>query len=162
MKYKCVNELDKFIFRDAQVKKCEYSPEQLTVEAVGVVAKYDNSCNETLTERYIDAACMRLKNPVITKFFLEGAKYYDANGVLQEEVPDHNIPAGDYGETFRVLGGGRIFVLTPKEAAQEGKLCCELAVDVGEEDTDTYWVEVEFDKAIVEWNNFLNKTVQEG
>lgn len=162
MKYKCVNELDKFIFCDAEVKKCEYSSEQLLAEAVGVVAKYDNSCNETLTERYIDAACMRLKNPVITKFFLEGAKYYDANGVLQKAVSDQDIPTGDYEKTFRLLEGGSIFVLTPKAASQEGKMCCEVAVDVGEEDTDTYWFEVEFDKAVVEWNNFLNKTVQEG
>lgn len=160
MKYKCVNELDKFIFRDAEVKKCEYCPELLKLEAAGVAAKYDNSCNETLTDRYIDATTVRFKNPLITKFFLEGAKYYDANGVLEKEVPDQDIPVEEYEKTFRILNGGSIFVLTPKKAVREGKLCCEAAVDVGEE--DTYWFEIEFDKVVAEWNNFLNKVMQEG
>lgn len=160
MKYKCVNELDTFSFWGAQVQKCEYNTDLLMMEVVGVVAKYSNPCNETFADRYIDKTCVRFKNPNIRKFFLEGAKYYDANNVLQEEVADQDVAEDAYEETFHFLEGGAIFVMTPKDAAQEGKLCCEIAIDVGEE--DTYWIEAEFDRAVLEWNNFLNKAQQEG
>ena len=44
--------------------------------------------------------------------------------------------------------------MTPKPAKNGGTCCCEIAVDVEE---DTYWIEVEFEKAVVEWEHFLNK-----
>ena len=80
MKYKCVNELDKFMFQDAEVKKMEFNPGLMTMVLLGVAAR-------------------------------------------------HNNPSND-------------------------ECCCEIAVDVEE---DTYWVEVEFEKAVVEWEHFLNK-----
>lgn len=92
---------------------------------------------------------------MITKFLLEGAKYYDANNVLQREVPDQDIPEGQFKEIFKkIQEDGKVFVVTPKPAKNGGECCCEIAVDVEE---DTYWVEVEFEKAVVEWEHFLNK-----
>ena len=158
MKYKCVNDLDKFSFRDAQMKKCEYNPGLMNWEIVGAVAKYNNPSNDTMVDRYIDTTYVRLKNPVITKFILEGAKYYDANGVLQKEVPDQEIPKEDYQKIFGLLTDVCIFVITPKAASQGGQFCCEVAVDVEE---DTYWFEVEYEKVILEWEHLLNKAAQE-
>ena len=109
----------------------------------------------TLTDRYLDDTELRFKSPVITRFLLEGAKYYDANNVLQREVPDQDIPEEQFKEIFRkIQEDGKVFVVTPKPAKNGGACCCEIAVDVEE---DTYWIEVEFEKAVVEWEHFLNK-----
>ena len=152
MKYKCVNELDKFMFQDAEVKKMEFNPGLMTMVLLGV-ARHNNPSNDTLVDRYLDDTEIRFKSPVITKFLLEGAKYYDANNVLQREVPDQDIPEGQFKEIFKkIQEDGKVFVVTPKPAKNGGECCCEIAVE-----EDTYWVEVEFEKAVVEWEHFLNK-----
>ena len=33
----------------------------------------------------------------------------------------------------------------------------ELAEEIMDVEEDTYWIEVEFEKAVVEWEHFLNK-----
>ena len=125
------------------------------IQQLGVAAKHNNPSNDTLTDRYLDDTELRFKSPVITRFLLEGAKYYDANNVLQREVPDQDIPEEQFKEIFRkIQEDGKVFVVTPKPAKNGGACCCEIAVDVEE---DTYWIEVEFEKAVVEWEHFLNK-----
>lgn len=158
MKYKCVNNLDTFVFHDARVEKSAYNPGVLEMEFLGAVAKFNNPCNETMADRYIDNVTFRAKNPTITKFFLEGAKYYNADDVLEREVPDEDVTEDAYTETFRSLKDGYVFVLNEKKAEEEGKICFEAAVDV---EDDTYWVEVVCDKVVLEWNNFQNRTGQE-
>ena len=98
MAFKCVNELDKFMFQDAEVKKMELNPGLMTMVLLGVAAKHNNPSNDTLTDRYLDDTELRFKSPVITRFLLEGAKYYDANNVLQREVPDQDIPEEQFKE----------------------------------------------------------------
>lgn len=155
MKYKCVNELDKFMFQDAEVKKMKFNQGLMTMVLLGVAARHNNPSNDTLVDRYLDDTEIRFKSPVITRFLLEGAKYYDANNVLQREVPDQDISENQYKEIFQKMQeDGKVFVVTPKPAKNGGECCCEIAVDVEE---DTYWVEVEFEKAVVEWEHFLNK-----
>lgn len=157
MKYKCINELDKFMFQDADVIKFNWTPEVLTMELAGAAARHNNPANDLLTDRYLDDTQMRLRAPRLTRFFLEGAKYYNADNLLVEEVPDQEIPQEERAQTFAKLSGGRVFVITPKDAFTEGLLCCEMAIDVGE---DTYWLELEYEKAVVEWEHFLNKVQQ--
>ena len=103
MAFKCVNELDKFMFQDAEVKKMELNPGLMTMVLLGVAAKHNNPSNDTLTDRYLDDTELRFKSPVITRFLLEGAKYYDANNVLQREVPDQDIPEEQFKEIFRKI-----------------------------------------------------------
>ena len=49
MAFKCVNELDKFMFQDAEVKKMELNPGLMTMVLLGVAAKHNNQSNDTLT-----------------------------------------------------------------------------------------------------------------
>ena len=73
MAFKCVNELDKFMFQDAEVKKMELNPGLMTMVLLGVAAKHNNPSNDTLTDRYLDDTELRFKSPVITRFLLECA-----------------------------------------------------------------------------------------
>lgn len=164
MKYKCIDHLDKFYFRDAQMNKCEYKDGLMTWNLTGAVARYNNPSNETLVDRYMDTTQVRLKGAEIKALFLEGAKYYDANDVLQTEIPDTVIPREEYEKTLKLLSDGIIFTVKPKDTDASGKLCCEMAVDVRDEEnerTDTYWLEVEYEKAVFEWEHFLNKAMLE-
>lgn len=164
MKYKCVNHLDKFWFRDAKMEKCEFRDGHMTWVLTGAAARYNNPSNETLTDRYLDTAQVRFRDVRITRFFLEGARYYDANDVLQQEVPDQEIPKEDYEKIFRLFPGSVIFWVKEKEPSAGGKCCCEAGVDVMDEEsgeTSTYWMEIEYEKAVTEWEHFLNKAMLE-
>ena len=86
------------------------------------------------------------------------------DGVLQREVRDTEIPAEDYEKTFRLFADGVMFWVKEKEAAFGGAHCCEAAVDVTDPETggtDTYWLELEYGKAVTEWEHFLNKAMLE-
>ena len=130
----------------------------------GAAARYNNPENETLTDRYIDTAQVRFLDVKIRRCFLEGAKYYDADGVLQREVPDTEIPAEDYEKTFRLFADGVMFWVKEKEAAFGGAHCCEAAVDVTDPGNrrDRYLLAgIGVRKAVTEWERFLNKAMLE-
>lgn len=164
MKYKCTDHLNQFWFRDAQIKKWECGEGRMTWLLTGVVARYNNPSNDMLTDRYIDTAQIRFRDVKITRFFLEGAKYYDANNVLLREVPDTEILPEDYEKVFRLFHDSIVFWLKEKEPSAGGTCCCEVGIDVTDEETDetaTYWIEMEYDKAVTEWEHFLNKAMVE-
>lgn len=164
MKYRCVDHLDKFYFRDARMQKCGYRDGQMTWTLTGAVARYNLPVNETMTDRYIDTAQIRFKGAAITKFFLEGARYYDANDVLQREIPDTDIPEEDYEKIFKLFTNSVIFWVKEKEPSAGGNCCCEVGIDVTDaetEDTSTYWMEIEYEKVVTEWEHFLNKAMVE-
>lgn len=154
MKYKCVNELDKFGFQDAGVISFDYRDGMLSLELEGMIAKYDNPHNQKYEDCYISAAQIRFKGAKILTFFLEGAKYYDANDVLLEEVPDTDILPEAYRETIGRFKQGVIFMVREKAAVQDGARGCMMAVDVEE---DTYWIEITYEKVVIEWDRFMNK-----
>lgn len=164
MKYKCENNLDKFYFGDANIEKCECQDGHMTLVMDGAAVRYNNPANETLTDRYIDMAQVRLKDMKIRRLFLEGARYYDANDVLMREVPDQEINQEDYEKMFRMFSGASVFTVEEKEASDEDSFCCEIALDVTDEEADemsTYWMEIEYKKAVTEWEHFLNKMIPE-
>ena len=154
MKYKCVNELSKFGFQEAGLISCDYKEGTMNLTFEGVIAMYDNPHNQKFEDCYISATQMRLKNASIVKFFLEGAKYYDANDVLLEEVPDRDIMPEACMETIEKLSNSAVFMLREKNTDQEETKCCIMAVDVEE---DTYWMEIQYEKAVIEWERFMNK-----
>lgn len=154
MKFKCVDDLDKFGFQDAEVRACEMTKEHLKLELDGVIARADNPCNQRYEDFYIATACVRLQKPRILKLFLEGAKYYDADGVLQEEVPDRDIPKEQYSQILKACGQGVVFVLHERAESQGSERCAEIAIDV---EDDTYWMLVRYEKSVVEWDRFVAK-----
>ncbi|MGN0395662.1 MAG: hypothetical protein ACI4EF_09870 [Coprococcus sp.] len=169
MKYKSTNELDSIFLNDAQIKDFEISEtnDVLTIAVEGAVIKADNSQNEFYTDKYTDQMQIRFIKPVIEAVLLEGHKYYDANGKLIEQVPDIVIEESEYMRIIRLFKESCIFYAgTPKEKLVENYVslktqgitddmkCYQMIIDVEE---DSYVVSFYYEKAIAEWEHFLNK-----
>lgn len=158
MKFKVIDQLDKFGFRDVQLSNCEMADGVLRMTMAGAISKYNNPCNERYQDWYILEAYARFENAVITNCYKEGMKYYDANNVLQEEIPDTPVEAAAYADTLKLLKEGVMFVLLEKECEADCK-CVEVAIDV-EDGADTYWVEFTYDRVIIEWDRYANKVIE--
>lgn len=154
MQYKCVNELDKFDFQEAMLEAMDLETDVLCVALSSGIAKYNNPCNTKYVDCYIAETQIRLKNPCVDRFFLEGPRYYDANDVLLEAVPDQEIPPAEYRVTIQKLITGKVYTFREKNTSGDTGRCCEIAVDVGD---DTYWIEIRCEKIIVEWDRFRNR-----
>lgn len=155
MKYKCENELSTLSFKDFGLSSISYANGKLTLMTDGGVAKYDNSCNEMLEERYISECEITFFDAKILRFYKEGGKYFDANDVLIEEFPDVDIEESDYNKMLKDLTNeGVIFFLS--SCKTEARPYYELAVDVI---NDTYWINIDASKVSVGFDRFMNKVI---
>lgn len=172
MKYKCENELNTLSFKDFGLIDIDYNDERLLIVTDGGIAKYDNSCNETLEERYIAETQIRIIDARIDDFYLEGGKYYDADDKLIEEYPNKPISHEMYKAVFRkmknVENETRVFFVGEKskrnddvkkeavEGIEEYPYTYEIAIDVV---NDTYWMSISGSKIIVEFDRFMNRVM---
>ncbi len=154
MKYKCANELDKFDFNEAEVTALQTDGDSLLLEVSSGIAKYNNPCNTKYVDCYIADTQIRMKKARVTRFFLEGPKYYNADNVLLEAIPDKDVPAEDYEKTMKRLTSGVIYVFRETGSPSDDARSCEIAIDV---EDDTYWVEAEYERIILEWDRFRNQ-----
>lgn len=156
MKYKCENELHTLSFKDFNVEEIKYTDNKLMIYTNGGVARYDNSCNETLEERYISECEIQFINCEIEKFYLEGGKYYTADDVLIKEIPDEEIPNDKIKDTLKLLKGedAVIFFVSGKE--ESGRYKVEIAIDLV---NDTYWMTLNADRAIIGFDRFMNRVM---
>jgi len=156
MKYKCENELHTFSFKDFNVLEIKYKDDKITLLTNGGVAKYDNSCNETLEERYISECEIQFINCSINKFYLEGGKYFTADDKLIKEIPDKDIEPDKIMETLAKLKGedAILFFLSGKQDGE--RYITEIAIDLA---NDTYWLDITSDKTIVGFERFMNRVM---
>lgn len=162
MKYKCENELNTLSFRDFLVQEINIKDGVFSLMTDGGVAKYDNSCNEMLEERFISETLIRIMDAEIVKFILEGSKYYNADDVLISEEPDKEIPESEYKTIFKKLTEGKIFFIGEKSTERADKMHeYEICIDIeGEIVIDTYWITVKGSRIITEFDRFMNKVMQ--
>lgn len=157
MKYKCENELNTMSFKDFNVLEISIDKDKLMLMTNGGVAKYDNSCNETLEERYVSETEIRIMDTKIESFYLEGGRYYNADDVLLKEEPDKPIEEDKYKETFKLLKGEDatlFFIGSSKQ--DDGSYVYEIAIDVI---NDTYWIKLTGSRIIIEFDRFMNRVM---
>lgn len=155
MKYKCENELNTLEFKDFNADEISYTKNKLFILTNGGIARYNNSCNETLEERYISESEISFINCNINKFYIEGMKYFNPNDVLIKEVPDKDILVEEYSSELKKLKGGTIFFLSGK--FDNTGFSGEIAIDVEE---DTYWLSISAEKVIIGFDRFMNRVQQ--
>lgn len=112
MKYNSVDEIDTISFRDAAIVRCVFSAKQgiLEFELDGAMVRENNSANELFSDRYVRDMQVRFVNPEVEAILLEGHKYYDANDVLVETVPDRPVDESRYDEVMKSFEGKVIFL----------------------------------------------------
>ena len=160
MKFKCVDELNKFGYADAEVDLVELSADTFKMTVSGLISKYNNPCNNRYQDCYIREAFVRFTDAKIIGFIKEGMKCYDANDVLLREVPDTVIEAEEYEHIFKMMTGSCfMYGILDKGLQPDGRKCCEIGIDIEdeEENCDTYWVEISYNKFIVEWDRYAGK-----
>lgn len=155
MNYKSVNELNKFTFQDAQLMDLSVENDTVTFELEAVIVKAANSANEMMCDSYAGTMMLRFIHAEISNLFLEGYRYYDADNVLQKTVPDTPIAPEKYAETFRRLKKGYLYEL---EKTEEGAYMVGVDLD---DSGETYWFTLKFEKAIAEWDRYMNKVRSE-
>ncbi len=163
MKYKAIDEMEHFGFRDAKIIEFERSDAGLKLVLEAVIVKANNSQNSNYTDSYAGELTMRLVGGKIQKGVREGYKYYDANDVLVEEVPDTPLTED---EITALLAGAKddyLFDVAKVNDAENktGHFLYLFGIDVpGESDEDeivSYWLQIEFAQSILEWDRYMNR-----
>lgn len=162
MKFQSVNELEHFSFQDAQIKKMEVAEEHIFFELEAVIVKGNNSQNANYTDSYAGTLSMRLLGGKIQKAVKEGYKYFDANDVLVEEVPDTPLSENEIAELIKTSKDYYLFDVVKVEDSQNdtGHFLYLFGVDADEE--TSYWFQIEFDKSILEWEKYMNRVQNYG
>lgn len=153
MRFKLENSFSAFNFKDATLLSWEQNENNVTMLLSGMIAVANNPCNEERVDRYVDDLQLRMLNCKIVRMLLEGYKYYDANDVLQEEVPDKEIPVMDYPKIMKECAG-QGFLFQIEEESENDETVFHFSIDVEEK---TYLVTMQMDKSIMEWERFMNR-----
>lgn len=162
MGFQSVNELEHFSFQDARIKKFEVTQEHIFFELEAVIVKGNNSQNSNFTDSYAGTLSMCLLGGKIQKAVKEGYKYYDANDVLVEEVPDSPLSPEEIDKLIKGSKDYYLFDVVKVEDSQNetGHFLYLFGMDADEE--TSYWFQIEFDKSIMEWEKYMNRVQYHG
>lgn len=165
MKFKAVNEFDKFSFRDCQISSFRLKEDCITLELEALIVLPSNSQNSNYTESYAGTTRLRLTAGKLLSGVKEGFRYFDADGKLLRETPDEPLDATALQELPTRCEGAFLFALTPTSPQNESPLLT-LAIELPPAEpydtlpTDSYLLTASFEKAIFEWDYYMNR-VQE-
>lgn len=156
MKYRSIDELEKFSFRDCQVFEAEVGVEGIRFQVEALIVKPENSQNTNFTESYAGTAEIRFLGGKILSAVKDGYKYYNADDVLVSEVPDTSLTEGELTELLKGVEGAYLYEISRQE---DGYLLAIEFVDESEYNTasDSYTLKVQADKVIVEWDFYMNR-----
>lgn len=162
MGFQSVDELEKFSFEDCRILNLSVNEEGVFFEVEALIVKAENSQNANCTDSYSDVTKIRLLGGKIVCGCLEGYKYYNANDVLINEIPDVALTASEISGLPGKVQGAYLISMEKREV-KENTLpqAYYVEIELAEEDdgsvSDTYRLEVNFDKAVVNWERYLNR-----
>ena len=158
MKFQCVNELNQLSFDDSGILSLKADEENIEFTFQGATVKAKNSQNERYQDMYCGEIILQLKNAKIARLVKEGMKYYDADGNLQREVPDEDVPVPAQAAVLQRLANGTVFTVVHDDV-KEG-YGVEFGIDVpkeeDEEEIDTFWLCVTFEKSVAGWDRYCS------
>lgn len=158
MKFKCVNEMEQLSFDDSEVLEFKIENKRMLFSFNGATIKAKNSQNGRFQDMYCGEIVLQLQNADIVRLMKEGMKYYDANGNLQKEIPDEDIPVLAQPSVLKRLSKGKIFTVVT-DTVTSG-YAYEFGIDVpqenDEEEMDTFWLCVTCDETIAMWDRYCS------
>ena len=158
MKFQCVNELDQLSFDDAGIGSFRVEEKKIEFTFQGALVKAKNSQNARYQDMYCGEIVLQLENAEIARLVKEGMKYYDADGNLQSEIPDEDVPAPAQDAVLKRLAKGTVFTVVHDDV-KEG-YAAEFGIDVPKEDDaeeiDTFWLCVTYEKSVAGWDRYCS------
>ena len=158
MKFKSIDEMERFSFEDSEVKELVIENHQVRFTFSGAMVRANNSQNARYQDMYCGEIVLQLENAEVVRVVKEGMKYYDADGKLLREVPDEDVTESGRQEVFRRCTKGKVFT-TVADEVKEG-YAYEFGIDVpqreDDEEVDTYWLCVRFEQSVAMWDRYCS------
>ncbi len=163
MKYHSVNEPEHFSFRDAQVFLFEERENRILLEVEALIVKGSNSQNSRFYDSYADTAQINMVDGKILSAVKEGFRYYNADGVLQREVPDSPLSEAEIQKLLKNCKGAFLFAMEEKGRTEEGSMLFSLGLEFGEDSDgaltmgESFWIEAACSAVEVDWEHYMNR-----
>lgn len=163
MKFHSVNELENFSFRDAVIGLFEEREQRILLEVEALIVKGSNSQNSRFYDSYADTTQINLVDGHIVSAVKEGFRYYNADGVLQKEVPDEPLTEEQMKELLASCRGAYLFAMERKADTPDGLFYYSLGIEFGDDSDgtltmgDSFWLEVTCSAAEVDWERYMNR-----
>ena len=141
------NVVETFDFGEAHVSELRFGlgPFYMLLDNVKILEK--NSCNRDVRTMRTNGLTFRITDPQIVAVIEDGYKLYNADGVLQQEVPDRNVEPEEYADLCSQLEDAVIYELKREDDIYH------IAID-GEEHAYTLKIRGSGDSE--EWQRFMN------
>lgn len=156
MKFKCINEMEQICFDDSEIIEFKMQGRQMEFTFNGALIKAGNSQNARLQNMYCNTIILQLENAEIVRIMKEGMKYYDADGNLQKEIPDEDVPALAQSAVLKRIAKGKMFTVVT--AKTDSGFAYEFGIDVPQEEdaeeVDTFWLCVICEKTVAAWERY--------
>lgn len=159
MKYKSINEIEKFSFEDCMISKFEVKEDMLCLELEALIVKPNNSQNTNYTESYAGTTTARFMGGKILSGVKDGYRYYNANDELIKETPDESLADEQIRALTKNCQGAYLFSMSMKEQ-KDNAYTYFMGIEFADEENtmlDSYQMEVTFEKAIFEWDFYMNR-----
>lgn len=161
MRFHLEDGIDQFHYQDAQLLSWR-NGKNITIEIGAPVAKATNPQNEEYVDRFVEALQLHLMDAQIVSVLKEGYRYYNADNVLQQEVPDQEIAQLEWDSLFSQFEKQPAFLfrIEPVADLQDAprtpgtNFRYRFYIDL--EDV-TYLVEVDFSRSEQDWERFQNR-----
>lgn len=147
MKFHTENEVGTFDFYESYVGELRFGTGSFFMLVDNVKILETNSKNRDVRTMRTNGLELRIRDAQVLSVIEEGYTIYNADGLLQQKVPDRTVEPAEYGELCRALEGACIY-----ELKRDGEVYV-LAVD-GEE--HAYTIQVKGSGDYEDWNRFMN------
>lgn len=161
MGFKSVNEIEKFTFDDCVVQSFKVNEAGIILVLEALIVDSNNSQNTNYTESYADTTTVRLLEGKIISAKKDGYRYYDANEVLMEEVPDTVLNDEEIKNIINTCEGSYLYYIEKDVDNENDENIYNIGLEfIDEEDNtaaDSYEIKISFSEAIFTWERYLNR-----
>lgn len=162
MKFHSVNETEHFSFRDSQVFLFEKREQRILLEVEALIVKGTNSQNSRFYDSYADTTQINMVDGHILSAVKEGFRYYNADGVLQKEVPDELLSEEELDQLLANCKGAFLFAMDKKSVTDQETIY-SIGLEFGDDSDgtltmgDSYWIEVGCSSVEMDWERYMNR-----
>ena len=161
MGFKSVNEIEKFTFDDCVVQSFKVNEAGIILVLEALIVDSNNSQNTNYTESYADTTTVRFLEGKIISAKKDGYKYYDANEVLMEEVPDTVLNDEEIKNIINTCEGSYLYYMEKDNDNESSENIYNIGLEFTDEEdntaADSYEIKISFSEAIFTWERYLNR-----